>query len=60
VSVAAQHTYYKPMKPFLAEDESALPLTAQQQLDDLLDIEDVIGKRIVDATEIGPPLWVGS
>jgi protein phosphatase len=47
VSVPAQLTYYKPLKPFLAEEESAPALTAQQQLDDLLDIEDVIGKRII-------------
>jgi protein phosphatase len=47
VSVPAQQTYYKSVKPFLAEEESAPALTAQQQLDDLLDIEDVIGKRII-------------
>jgi protein phosphatase len=47
VSVPAQQTYYKSVKPFLVEEESALALTAQQQLDDLLDIEDVIGKRII-------------
>src|SRR5437764_13847049 len=34
--------------PFLAEESSAPALTAQQQLDDLLDIEDVIGKRIIN------------
>jgi hypothetical protein len=48
VSVPAQRTYYKSAKPFLAEEESAPALTAQQQLDDLLDIEDVIGKRIIE------------
>ncbi len=48
VSVPAQQTYYKSAKPFLAEEESAPALTAQQQLDDLLDIEDVIGKRIIE------------
>src|SRR5215813_2778574 len=47
VSVPAQQTYYKSVKPFLLEEESAPALTAQQQLDDLLDIEDVIGKRII-------------
>ncbi len=47
VSVPAQQTYYKSVKPFLVEEESAPALTAQQQLDDLLDIEDVIGKRII-------------
>jgi protein phosphatase len=48
VSVPALHTYYQSVKPFLAESETAPALTAQQQLDDLLDIEDVIGKRIIN------------
>ena len=48
VSVPAQQTYYKSAKPFLAEEKSAPALTAQQRLDDLLDIEDVIGKRIIE------------
>jgi len=45
VSVPALDTYYESVKPFLAETAPAL--TAQQQLDDLLDIGDVIGKRII-------------
>jgi protein phosphatase len=48
VSVPALHTYYESVKPFLAEETSAPALSAQQQLDDLLDIEDVIGKRIIN------------
>ncbi len=48
VSVPALHTYYESVKPFLVEETSAPALTAQQQLDDLLDIEDVIGKRIIN------------
>ena len=47
VSVPALHTYYKPAKPFLPEAQAAPALTAQQQQDDLLDIEDVLGKRII-------------
>lgn len=47
VSVAAAHTYYEPARPFLAPDEHAPRLTAQQRHDDLLDLEDVLGKRIV-------------
>jgi polynucleotide kinase-phosphatase len=50
VSVPAIREYYAPSKPFLqdgAADPSVAPLTQQQQLDDLLDIDDVIGKRIV-------------
>ena len=49
VSVAAKRTYYEPSRPFLA-DEGAPPipeLTAQQRHDDLLDIDDVLGKRII-------------
>jgi protein phosphatase len=48
ISVPALRTYYESAKPFLAQDETAPALTAQQQLDDLLDIEDVIGKRIIN------------
>jgi protein phosphatase len=47
VSVPALQTYYKSAKPFLREKASTESLTAQQQLDDLLNIEDVIGKRII-------------
>jgi polynucleotide kinase-phosphatase len=47
LSVPAQRTYYAPAKPFLPASQTAPTLTAQQQLDDLLDIEDVIGKRII-------------
>ena len=47
VSVPAQATYYRSAKPFLAEEEQAPALTAQQTYDDVLDIEDVSGKRII-------------
>jgi protein phosphatase len=47
VSVPALQTYYEPAKPFLPEEEQAPALTAQQQYDDVLDIEDVTGKRII-------------
>lgn len=51
VSVPALGTYYESVKPFLPIDDQAsrlLPtLTAQQQDDDVLDIEDVTGKRLV-------------
>ena len=46
VSVPALRTYYEPSKPFLREEDQA-PLTAQQAYDDVLDIEDVSGKRII-------------
>ncbi|HYG81636.1 MAG TPA: polynucleotide kinase-phosphatase [Pyrinomonadaceae bacterium] len=50
VSVPAARTYYESVKPFLPEEEKAPALSAQQQHDDLLDIEDVTGKRIVSTS----------
>lgn len=47
VSVPALQTYYEPAKPFLSEVEQTPALSAQQKYDDVLDIEDVIGKRII-------------
>ncbi|MBN1347229.1 MAG: polynucleotide kinase-phosphatase [Phycisphaerae bacterium] len=47
VSVPAEKTYVEPARPFLAEDQQAPALTAQQIQDDLLDAEDVLGKRII-------------
>jgi protein phosphatase len=46
VSVPAKKMYYEPIRPL----RPAVPatLTAQQAQDDLLDLEDVFGKRIVD------------
>jgi protein phosphatase len=48
LSVPARETYSQPVKPLLATTAEAVPsLTSQQIHDDLLDIDDVIGKRIV-------------
>ncbi|HAK96759.1 MAG TPA: polynucleotide kinase-phosphatase [Planctomycetes bacterium] len=47
VSVPAAATYFEPAKPFLPEGAQAPVLSAQQVQDDVLDIEDVLGKRIV-------------
>ena len=47
VSVPALQSYYEAAKPFLPDDEQAPALTAQQAYDDVLDIEDVSGKRII-------------
>jgi protein phosphatase len=48
VSVPARRTYYEPARPFLPVDTAPAPeLTAQQSHDELLDIEDVLGKRII-------------
>jgi protein phosphatase len=53
VSVPAGHTYYEPARPFLAPEEHAPRLTAQQRHDELLDLEDVLGKRIVTTRLVG-------
>ncbi len=46
VSISARHTYAEPARPFLAP--TAVPaLSAQQQHDDVLDLADVMGKRII-------------
>jgi protein phosphatase len=47
-SVPALQTYCEPAKPFLSVDQQAPTLSAQQEQDDLLDIDDVIGKRLID------------
>jgi protein phosphatase len=47
VAVSAQQTYAQPAKPFIPEQARAPLLSAQQQQDDLLDMEDVLGKRII-------------
>jgi protein phosphatase len=46
VSVPARKTYYQSLRPFLAEPREG-GLTAQQRQDDLLELEDVTGKRAV-------------
>lgn len=46
VSVPAKRVYYEPARLFLNQDAAA-NLTAQQADDDLLDAEDVMGKRII-------------
>jgi protein phosphatase len=50
VSVAARQTYCEPARPFLP---AAAAVTAQQQLDDLLDIEDCLGKRLIETRLAG-------
>ena len=47
VSIASRATYAQPVKPLVAVTQSEPTLSSQQAHDDLLDIEDVIGKRIV-------------
>lgn len=47
VSVPARRTYCEPARPFLPTGQQAPALSAQQQHDDVLDADDVIGKRII-------------
>jgi protein phosphatase len=47
VSIPALATYAEPSRPFLSPEVQAPSLTAQQQHDDMLDIDDVLGKRLV-------------
>jgi protein phosphatase len=47
VSVPARQTYAEPRKPFLPPADQAPALSAQHQSDDLLDLADVTGKRII-------------
>jgi protein phosphatase len=47
VSVSARQTYAEARKPFLPQDGQVRSLSAQQENDDLLDLADVMGKRIV-------------
>jgi protein phosphatase len=47
VSVPAARTYCEPARPFLAPEAQAPALSAQQTHDEVLDAEDVLGKRII-------------
>ncbi len=55
VSVDAAKTYATPVRPLELPDE--LGLSVQQQDDDLLDIQDVLGKRIVN-TRLRPSITI--
>lgn len=48
VSVPALTTYAEPARPFLVAAPQDSTLTAQQQMDDVLDIQEVTGKRLVE------------
>ena len=47
VSVKARETYCEPARPFLADDQKSPSLSTQHEHDDLLDLADVTGKRII-------------
>jgi protein phosphatase len=46
VAVQAQRTYYEPIRPLRAAEPARL--SVQQEHDDLLDIDDVTGKRLIE------------
>lgn len=48
VSVPSTKVYCQPVRPLVTEGKGGSRLTAQQQHDDVLDIDDVIGKRIIE------------
>jgi protein phosphatase len=52
VGVAAKETYYEPARPFLPEGEAA-PAAEARRRDDVLDVEDVLGKRVVETRLAG-------
>jgi protein phosphatase len=47
VTVASRAVYAEPAKPFLEPEQQPDALTAQQREDELLDIGDVLGKRLI-------------
>jgi protein phosphatase len=57
VSVAAKAVYCTPARPMQTRAPVAGPLTAQQQYDDLLDADDVLGKRHV-STRLGSTVTI--
>jgi protein phosphatase len=48
VAVPAQRAYYEPIRPIQAAQTPTL--TAQQEHDELLSVQDVLGKRIIDTS----------
>ena len=52
VSVAAGQTYYEPARPFLPEGHAAPPAEPRRR-DDVLDVADVLGKRVVETRLAG-------
>ncbi len=56
ISVKAHQTYYEPARPFLPEKvETERPL--QHSQDDVLDLADVVGKRLID-TRLKPRITI--
>jgi protein phosphatase len=47
ISVKARRTYCEPSRPFLSDEQKSPSLSSQHAHDDLLDLADVRGKRII-------------
>ena len=56
VSVKAHRTYYEPARPFLP-DGAETPRLLQHAQDDVLDLADVMGKRLID-TRLKPKITI--
>ncbi len=57
VSVSARQTYAQPARPFIPAEDQAPALTAQQSHDEVLDLADVTGKRII-STRLQPNITI--
>jgi protein phosphatase len=57
ISVTARQTYAQPARPFIPAEDQAPALTAQQSHDDVLDLADVTGKRII-STRLQPNITI--
>jgi len=56
ISVKAHRTYYEPARPFLPQ-ASQTPRLLQHAQDDVLDLADVVGKRLID-TRMKPKITI--
>ena len=56
VSVKTHQTYYEPARPFLPESSEPQRLLQHAQ-DDVLDLDDVVGKRLID-TRLKPKITI--
>ncbi len=56
VSVTAKMVYCEPIKPLIIGNEE-LSLTAQQEYDDVLELDDVLGKRLIN-TKFKPRIMI--
>src|SRR5262249_14451371 len=53
VAVPAARVYYEPARPLIPPTDEGPALSAQQREDDLLDLEDVLGRRSVSTRLAG-------